>query len=112
VEAIWLDGYALSTVWAEEVRPEIISTRRLRPWNAWNEMQVPLAVSYLGYFGLAFFATRWWKLAVRTRPRRFSFAAVLGAGFWGFVLLALLPGLAFPDPAFVALVSAAVIVQL
>src|SRR5439155_4396998 len=112
LEAIWLDGYRLSTVWAEEVRPEVFNSRKPRPWNAWRETQVPLAVSYLGYFGLAFFVTRWWKLAARTRPRRFSFAAVLGAGFWGFVLLALLPGLAFPDPAFVALVSAAVIVQL
>src|SRR5262249_5247504 len=77
LEAIWLDGYKMSAVWADEVRPEVFNgASKIRPWNAWRETHVPLAVSYLGYFGLAFFATRWWKLTVRTRTRRFSLPAV------------------------------------
>jgi hypothetical protein len=43
----------------------------------------------LFYFGLAFFALRWWKLADRRRAHRFSLAPVLAAGFWGCVLMLL-----------------------
>jgi len=43
--------------------------------------------SYISYFGLAFFALRWWRMADRRRPQRFSFAPVLAAAFWGLVLL-------------------------
>ena len=45
--------------------------------------------SYISYFALAFFALRWWRMADRRRPQRFSFAPVLAAGFWGLVLLLL-----------------------
>jgi hypothetical protein len=50
---------------------------------------LPLAAAYLSYFGLAFFALRWWKLADRQRAQRFSFAPVLAAGFWTIVLFLL-----------------------
>jgi serine/threonine protein kinase len=47
---------------------------------------------YLSYFALAFFALRWWKLADRRRPNRFSIAPILAAGFWGLILLCLWVG--------------------
>jgi hypothetical protein len=72
---------------------------------------VPVAACYLAYFGLAFFLLRWWKMADRRRPQRFSLYAVLAAGFWGYVLLLVWPPPSAPA-GFVALVMAAVIVQL
>jgi len=52
---------------------------------------IPLVAGYLSYFGLAFFALRWWKLADRQRPHRFSLAPLLAAAFWAFVLLVVWP---------------------
>jgi hypothetical protein len=52
---------------------------------------IPLIAGYISYFGLALFALRWWKLADRHRSHRFSFAPVLAAGFWAFVLLLVWP---------------------
>ena len=52
---------------------------------------IPLVAGYVSYFGLAFFALRWWKLADRNRSHRFSFAPILAAGFWAFVLLVVWP---------------------
>jgi hypothetical protein len=65
---------------------------------------------HLGYFALAFFALRWWKLADRRRSHRFSFAPIMAAGFWGLVLLLFLPD----DPwrSTWVLTTAAAIVQL
>jgi hypothetical protein len=69
------------------------------------------AARLLTYFGLAFFAVRWWKMADRHRPQRFSFAPILAAGFWAVVLLPVWP---WPQPPHgaVALVLTAAIVQL
>ena len=53
---------------------------------------IPVAAGYLSYFGLAFFAIRWWKMAERQRPQRFSFGPVLATAFWGFVLLVMFVG--------------------
>jgi hypothetical protein len=80
--------------------------------------EVPVAACYLAYFGLAFFLLRWWKMADRRRPQRFSLYAVLAAGFWGYVLLLLWPppsevlGFEAAPAGFLALVMASVIVQL
>ena len=52
-----------------------------------SHQEIPVAACYLSYFGLAFFALRWWKLAERRRPHRFSFAPIMAAGFWGMALL-------------------------
>ena len=77
--------------------------------------RLPRSASYVAYFGLAFFATRWWKLADRRRPRRLRLGPVLAAAFWGYILLVMLPSLRFQDKAlgaaFIALVGAAIIVQ-
>jgi len=61
------------------------------------------------YFGLTFFALRWWRMADRRRCHRFSLAPLLAAGFWGFV-----PLLVWPNELHgaLALVIASAIVQI
>jgi hypothetical protein len=66
--------------------------------------------AYFSYYALAFFAMRWWRMTGRRRAHRFSFAPILGAGFWGFVLMLLTRPLFGPGP--LVLVMAAAIVQL
>jgi serine/threonine protein kinase len=68
------------------------------------------AARYLTYFGLVFFAVRWWKMADRHRSQRFSFAPILVVGFWALALFLL--GLVPQPQGAVALVLAAAIVQL
>jgi hypothetical protein len=65
--------------------------------------------AYLSYFGLVFFAPRWWRMADPRRSQRFSFAPILAAGFWSLLLL-----LVWPQPmrGAVALVLASIILQL
>ncbi len=71
-------------------------------WNAVSDGISPLPAieqrsnvaqlaGYLSYFGLAFFAVRWWKLADRHRQHRFSIAPLFAVGFWALVLLILWP---------------------
>jgi hypothetical protein len=76
-----------------------------------HSTNIPVAAGYLSYFGLAFFALRWWKLPERQRAQRFSLGPVLAAGFWAFVLLYVWP---LPDNphATLPLLVTAVIVQL
>ena len=63
---------------------------------------------------LAFFVLRWWRMTSRRRSQRFSFAPILGAGFWGVVLLLLIRPQHQPGPVMAALVlvMTATIVQL
>jgi hypothetical protein len=93
--------------------PEQPARRRgwLMPSLIQGGSELPVAACYLAYFGLAFFILRWWKMADRRRPQRFSLYAVLAAGFWGYVLLLVWPPPSAPA-GFVALVMASVIVQL
>jgi hypothetical protein len=102
--ALWLDGWSphmpVATV-PREIFP--------RPGVAVVKPGLPEVASHLSYFGLAFFALRWWKLADRRRSQWFSFAPLLAAGFIGFILLALFP---FMWRGLIALVLASAIVQL
>ncbi len=75
-----------------------------------NSEDIYTAARYLTYFGLIFFAVRWWKMADRHRSQRFSFAPILVVGFWSLALL--LVGLGPQPQGAVALVLAAAIVQL
>jgi hypothetical protein len=115
LEALWLEGYELPVLFAQQAQaapltapsqPDRWLGRVLPPHPS-----MPVAASYLSYFGLAFFALRWWKLAERRRAQRFSLWAVLAAGFWALVLFFLWPS----DNAalgVMTLVLASVIVQL
>jgi len=71
-----------------------------------------MVACYLSYFGVAFFAMRWWRLSERRRSHRFSLMAVLAAGCWAFLLMmVLMPGRELP-PALASLVLSAVVIQL
>ncbi|MFM7148914.1 MAG: hypothetical protein ACKO23_03640, partial [Gemmataceae bacterium] len=70
--------------------------------------------TYVCYYALAFFLLRWWRMTSRSRPQRFSFSPILGAGFWGAVLLLLIrpPYQPWTGMSALVLVIAAAIVQL
>ncbi len=68
--------------------------------------------SYFSFYALAFFAMRWWRTTARRRPQRFSFAPILGAAFWGLVLMLLMRPLASASPGLLVLAMSAAIVQL
>jgi eukaryotic-like serine/threonine-protein kinase len=68
--------------------------------------------SYFSFYGLAFFAMRWWRATTRRRTHRFCLAPILGAGFWGLLLMLLIRPLASASPGLLVLVMTAAIVQL
>jgi hypothetical protein len=79
--ALWLDGWSLGVrpgFDGPETRGALTS---LFPREAANE------AAYFSYYALAFFVLRWWRMTSRRRTVRFSFAPILGAGFWAVVLL-------------------------
>jgi hypothetical protein len=103
--ACWLDGWAPELAWRDGANGAAVS---LLPHNIADE------ASYFCYYALAFFVLRWWRMTSRRRPQRFSFAPILGAGFWGAVLLLLIrpPLQPWPGLAALVLVMSAAIVQL
>jgi hypothetical protein len=126
VEALWLEGYELPALLANEARaaevgargvvedgPEGSRRRGVLAGLFGDGTDLPVAACYLSFFGLAFFALRWWKMADRRRSQRFSLFSVLAAGICGYVLvlLHLLPQTSAPA-GIGALVMAAAIVQL
>ncbi|MCC6421348.1 MAG: serine/threonine protein kinase [Gemmataceae bacterium] len=123
VGAIWLEGHDLPDLFsaqasAAEAQAAVAPVEAAAPpprwsWRTWFRQgpDLPVAASYLAYFGLALFALRWWRMADRRRPQRFSLFAVLAAGFWGYVLLYFWPHTS-PPVGFVALLMSAVIIQL
>jgi hypothetical protein len=80
--ALWLEGYV-----PEVIPPDANGTVSLPAETVLISNNLPRAASALTYFGLAFFALRWWKMADRRRSHWFSLAPVLGAAFWAFLLL-------------------------
>jgi hypothetical protein len=120
--ALWMGGWIL----APQPEPAVTQLARMVHDPGGNPAEVNLdptratlfqnsediytAARYLTYFGLIFFAVRWWKMADRHRSQRFSFAPILVVGFWALALL--LVGLGPQPQGAVALVLAAAIVQL
>jgi hypothetical protein len=78
--ALWLDGW---------MPQRLLSDLSAGPPSSATSFgaTLPNMAGYLSYFALGFFALRWWKLADRRRPHRFSLAPILCAGFWGLLLL-------------------------
>jgi hypothetical protein len=104
--ACWVDGWSPGQTW----RLHGVSQPGVRLFPA----GIAVEASYIAYYALAFFVLRWWRMTSRRRTQRFSFAPLLGAGFWAGVLLLLiqpqhLPGTVTPV---VVLVMAATIIQL
>jgi hypothetical protein len=104
--ACWLDGWSLGRAYRYEDGAEFVV--RLFPRD------VAVEATYFSYYALAFFVLRWWRMTNRRRPQRFSFAPILGAGFWGAVLLLMIrpPHQPWPGMAALVLVMSATIVQL
>jgi len=107
--ALWLNGWRpqdSAADWTTQSGQHV----GINVGGAPSEISVP--AGYLCYFALALGAIRWWKMADRRRPQRFSCFPVLAAGFWALVLLFVLPKPEMPYAAgAIALVTAAVIVQ-
>jgi hypothetical protein len=82
---IWLDGWSSQVPVTEWVTGTVPASQL--PSTFRSSLRLPNLAGHLGYFALAFFALRWWKLADRRRPHRFSFAPIIAAGFWGLALL-------------------------
>jgi hypothetical protein len=104
--AIWLAGWSPGEPYTaghgHEIRAVLTA---LLPESA-----VPVASNF-AYYALGFFALRWWRMTDRRRPQRFSFAWLLGAGFWGLLLrLLACPELSWGGAA--VLVLSAAVVQL
>ncbi|MFO0925618.1 MAG: serine/threonine-protein kinase [Gemmataceae bacterium] len=104
--ACWLDGWSPGQPW----RPIGASDSAGRLFSS----HVAVEASYFCYYALAFFVLRWWQMTGRRRPQRFSFAPILGAGIWGWVLLLLIrpPHQPWSGMAALVLVLTAAIVQL
>src|SRR5262249_30902362 len=77
--ACWLDGWFPGRAWEVDGSGEAVI--RLFPRNG-----MAVEASYVTYYALAFFVLRWWRMTMRRRAQRFSFAPILGVGFWGVVL--------------------------
>jgi hypothetical protein len=102
VGAWWLDGWSVGLSPVD--RDSSASLLSFMPEQGVTE------AAYYSYYALAFFAMRWWRMTGRRRAHRFSFAPILGAGFWGFVLMLLVRPHFGPGP--LVLVMTAAIVQL
>ncbi len=104
--ACWLDGWTPGRSYRFDEGSDLVV--KLFPRD------VAIEATYFSYYALAFFVLRWWRMTNRRRAQRFSFAPILGAGFWGAVLLLLIrpPHQPWPGMAALVLVMSATIVQL
>jgi len=84
VLALWLEGWSMPFTGPSVSPTHGSSLTELLPPT------VGTKVSYLTFYGLSFFALRWWRMTDRRRSQRFSVAPMLAAGFWGILLMMLL----------------------
>ncbi len=78
VLALWLEGWGLpfSRPGGAGGRPGDNSLLE------WLPSTVGTQTSFVAFYGVAFFALRWWRAADRRRPQRFSLVPVLASSFW------------------------------
>jgi hypothetical protein len=81
--ALLLDGWTLGVPLDSAEVPGRLAFTTLFSASGWNE------AAYFSYFGLAFFALRWWRMTDRRRTRRFSLFPLIASAFWAFALLLL-----------------------
>jgi hypothetical protein len=102
VAALWWEGQEMSALFAAPAQaadvPEVfrqdpdapkqvpVGHDILPPWFRRTPNLQPTGAGFLSFFGLSFFALRWWRLADRRRRKRFSLFAVVAAAFWAFLL--------------------------
>ncbi|HEY7308811.1 MAG TPA: serine/threonine-protein kinase [Gemmataceae bacterium] len=111
---LWLDGGSLDLTYRGRASLASTPTQSGTEASSSGHKGVNLTgeASYFGFYGLAFFAMRWWRMTARRRIHRFSFAPILGAGFWGLVLTLLIYKFTSTSPGLLVLVMTAAIVQL
>jgi hypothetical protein len=106
--AFWLDGWAVPTGSASATTGDLI----LASGHRFSPETLNTCLCYLFYFGLTTAACRWWIGTDRKRKVRVRVLPVLGAAFWGSVLVFLWPWNSTPAMLGVApLVIAAIAVQ-
>jgi hypothetical protein len=114
---LWLDGGSFDLIYhgraslaqsgTEASSPNLFEEKAKKGIDVIHNMD---EAAYFSFYGLAFFAMRWWRMTARRRSHRFSFAPILGAGFWGLVLTLLIRPMTAPG--LLVLVMSAAIVQL
>jgi hypothetical protein len=109
VAALWLDG------WSPGLKGSGLGTPAHGGFvgavaSKDAEAGWPRTAPVVAYYAFALFALRWWRLADRRRPMRFSVAPLLAAAFWGLVLWPVLGVRGMVGPG--ALVTTAAVVQL
>jgi hypothetical protein len=104
--AFWLDGGMPRTL-PPEMTQTVVHTPTFATFLGVD--WVGQLAGYLSYFGVMFFAVRWWKMAGPRRQSRFSFLPVLVVGVWSLVLLLIWPQMMSMA---LLLVVASVVVQL
>ena len=107
--AFWLDGWAVPGGLSH---PETSRDLVIGSWARISPETLSVAMRYLFYFGVTAAACKWWAMTDRRRKERFRFLPVVGAGFWGGVLMFLWPWeVASPALGIAPLVIAAVAAQ-
>jgi hypothetical protein len=109
LSALWLEGWTPNLPPVEQAG-DLTPLPPGPPGSPYASSNLSEIAGHLSYFALAFFALRWWRMADRRRPQRFSFAPILAAGFWCLILLLLVQGRTWRGA--LALVFASAIVQL
>jgi hypothetical protein len=106
VAALWLDG------WAPALPANGLGASSSGgALGAVVAKDVAAEGGVVAYYAFGLFALRWWRLADRRRPLRFSVAPLIAAAFWGLVLQPVLGwGTGKVGPG--ALIAAAAVVQL
>jgi len=103
--ALWLDGWAPGTGSLAEA-----ASASRGVLGALVPADFLLEAGAVSFYALAFFTLRWWRLADRRRPSRFSLGPLFAAGFWGTLLMLVLRPGSWHDV--VVIVLAAALVQL
>ncbi len=83
LHALWLEG------WSGSMVLPLAGANSTGDAGEAVAANLSIAAGRLCYFGLVFFALRWWKLTDRQRSQRFSVGPILAAGFWALILLPL-----------------------
>jgi hypothetical protein len=104
--AMWLEGW--TPAWPLHRNGNGSMAQLLGPGDP---LGVTASAGFLAYFGLGLGALRWWKMTDRRRKHWFSLFPLLAAGFWGGVLLFMLPNYDQRSVGFASMVMAAAIVQ-
>jgi serine/threonine protein kinase len=113
--AAYLNGWSLETPAPEQGSTSSISVPSPIMAMVNDNVMLGRLICYMAFFALPLFLMRWWKLADRSRLRRFSFFPVLLAGVLAYVATVVWPDRPVSSPldfqGALALTLAAVVIQ-